>query len=98
MQDSTKKCNARLEGIPEHISKNLFVEVDMNYKTSSRKKLKLDGVKIEKNDNSNDKIYEDNVSQSLIPYKYITLLHQIFYYVLPKFDINKVNSVRVCMR
>ena len=59
-----KKCYIHLERLPQHMIKTSFEKVDMKYEFSSHEA--FDEIKIEEHDDLNDKIYNDDVSHSLI--------------------------------
>ena len=61
-----KKCYVHLERLPQHMIKTSFEKVDMNYEFSSHEALKFDEIKIEEHEDLNDKIYKDDVSNSLL--------------------------------
>ena len=61
-----KKCYVHLERLPEHIIKNSFVKVGVNFESSSQETLMLDEIKTEEHTDLDDNIYNDKVSHSFI--------------------------------
>ena len=61
-----KKCYIHLERLPQHMIKTSFEKVDMKYEFSSHEAFKFDEIKIEEHEDLNDKIYKDDVSNSVL--------------------------------
>ena len=65
-KERMKKCYVHLERLPEHIIKNSFVKVHVNFESSSQETLMLDEIKTEEHTDLDDNIYNDKVSHSFI--------------------------------